>query len=79
MTVVNFQPVKARVQRVGECGVCGKRTARSKVFEQTVNPWNVNADGTPKTREEVRAAVRAEADAWMPESFDHKTCREEDR
>lgn len=45
----------------------GKRRQITRVFEQTVNPWNKNPDGTVKSRDQVRASVRAEADAWLKE------------
>jgi hypothetical protein len=44
-------------------------------FEQTVNPWNRRADGTPKTWDEVAVDVRATADAWVP-NFQCKACDE---
>ena len=45
--------------------VNGKKRQKTAQFMKTVNPWNRNDDGSVRTREEIRALVRAEADAWM--------------
>ena len=45
--------------------VNGKRRKRQKTFEQTVNPFNRNADGSVKSHDQVREDVRAEALAWQ--------------
>jgi hypothetical protein len=39
---------------------CGKRFQRSVRVEQTINPWNLNADGIPKTFAEIWAELGAE-------------------
>jgi hypothetical protein len=55
--------------------VCGKLLRRQKTFQQTINPFNKNPDGTQKTGWEVLASVRRDADAWqkVPETCsDHK-------
>lgn len=72
---INFQPVQTVRVLVGKCPVCGKNTTRRKTFEHTINPFNKNADGQPKTYDEVRAAVNAEANAWRP-NFAHAKCEE---
>ena len=57
-TTIHFEPVRLR-QSVGyKCTSCGKPLTRVVCVEYTVNPFNKNADGVPKTREEVRADVR---------------------
>jgi hypothetical protein len=43
----------------------GKR--QQKTFSQTLNPFNKAADGTPKTREQIMAELREEADRWKNE------------
>ena len=35
-----FEPVAVRRRLVGKCPVCGKRSARSRKIEQTVNPFH---------------------------------------
>lgn len=68
-----FQQVAARRSHRGACPLCGKSTTRSRNFVQTINPYNRNADGTIKTLAQVRAAVEAQADAWVPD-FTHDAC-----
>lgn len=70
MTRYVFEPVMTRRSISGKCPNCGKRVTRSRTFEHTINPFNRNADGAPKTYSEVRADVVAEADAWVPD-FTH--------
>ncbi|KXO90934.1 Uncharacterised protein (plasmid) [Tsukamurella tyrosinosolvens] len=77
MTTYTFETVRRGAQRTGACPACGKRTTRRRTFEQTVNPFNRNLDGSVKSRDEVFAAVSAEAAAWEPD-FRHGACVEED-
>ncbi len=66
-----FELVKAYRSKSGICPACGQKTTRTRVFEHSINPFNRNLDGSTKSRDEVRAAVNAEADAWEPD-FRHK-------
>jgi len=72
----NFEVVKTRRILAGKCPECGKRVQRSRVFKQAVNPFNRNKDGSIKSYPEVRAAVNAEANAWVPD-FTHDACAEQ--
>ena len=72
MTTYRFQSVRRTAEKSGNCPSCGKRVVRRQTFEQTVNPFNRNADGTVKTAQEVDASVKAEAAAWVPD-FRHNT------
>jgi hypothetical protein len=72
-TTYVFEKVKHVEKRNGVCPVCGKRVQRSHTFEETVNPYNRNADGTIKERAEVLASVRAKGKAWEP-NFTHWNC-----
>ena len=45
----------------------GKPRQKTKEFFQTVNPFNKNADGTVKSREEIRGEIVAERNAWLQE------------
>lgn len=66
MAVVRFQVVsRSKVVRF-KCP-CGKRFQRSVHVEQTINPWNVNADGQPKTRAEIWAELAVELAAKEPD------------
>lgn len=76
MTTYRFQQVKTKATRRGKCPSCGKSVARTRVFMNTVNPFNRNADGVPKSYGEVFADVRDEAAAWAPSAsyFEHDAC-----
>ena len=73
MTRHVFPYVRIRARLRGDCPVCGKTTTRTCVFEHTVNPFNRRADGEPKTQDEVRDDVTAEANTWVPD-FTHVAC-----
>lgn len=45
----------------------GKPRQCTKKFWQTLNPFNKNADGSIKTRQQIVAEIKAERDAWMLE------------
>ncbi len=66
MTVYRFQEVTHRVQRRVPCSGCGKKLTRSRTFMNTINPFNKNEAGVPKTWSEVVADVKAAAEAWQP-------------
>ncbi len=72
--IPNYQIIRLNPVKTGVCVHCGKRGRRTAVFEQTVNPWNTNPDGTAKTPREVYAAVDAEAEAWQAQPFMHAKC-----
>jgi hypothetical protein len=67
----DFSNVTTYSTKRGFCPRCGKPTTRSMKFTHTVNPFNKNSEGFIKTREEVRADTKAEAEAWEPD-FSHK-------
>lgn len=43
----------------------GKKRQKTKTFFQTLNPYNRNSDGLPKTRKEIYTEILAERDAWL--------------
>jgi hypothetical protein len=67
MTRYVFEEVKVRVSKRVTCPVCGKRRNIRKSFYQTLNPFNVNADGAPKSRSEIQLELAHEARAWVLE------------
>lgn len=70
VTTYTFTGPHTSRKHVGKCPQCGKKVARSRTFEHTVNPFNCIGEGEtrrPKTWEEVAADVHAEADAWQPD------------
>ena len=60
---VKFDVVKHRVSKRLACP-CGHRFKRATTFEQTVNPWNVNADGQQRTSQEIQVELKKQADVW---------------
>jgi ribosomal protein L44E len=55
-----FEPVKLRMSVGYKCTSCGKHRVKSVRVEHTVNPFNRNTDGLPKTRQEVYEDVKRE-------------------
>lgn len=75
-----FTPITVRRSKKGLCPVCGKRAQRSRTFTHTVNPYHPALSPTMSQQaaeEAVRNAVKAEADAWVPD-FTHTACSNTD-
>lgn len=68
-----FEPIRSTWTKSGLCPVCGRRVRRSKTFEQTLNPFNRNALGEPKTRDQIWDELRDKGRAWVPD-FTHWRC-----
>jgi hypothetical protein len=47
----------------------GKRRSKSVKFQQSINPFNKNPDGTVKTRQQIWAELQAESGCW------HQACK----
>lgn len=78
-THIRFPVVSYRTQRTVECPACGRKRTIARTFEHTINPFNKNKEtGEQKTRAEVQADVRAEAQAWEPSgrALYHQKCWE---
>ncbi len=45
--------------------VSGKPRQETRKFLQTINPFNKNASGVPKTRDEIMAEIKRERDEWL--------------
>jgi hypothetical protein len=60
MVTLKFDEVELKELRAGKCSACGKRTRRRIKVWQTMNPFNVNEAGVPKTREEIVGELREE-------------------
>lgn len=63
---VKFQEVKRWGKKVGKCD-CGKRRVRQTTICHTINPFNKNNDGQPKSFYEVLADVENELSQWKAE------------
>lgn len=75
-TTYRFQPVQRRAVKNLPCPDCGKKVKRQTTFEQTINPFNKNAEGEPKSWQEIQAELKVQADAWRVEPVQCKACRE---
>jgi hypothetical protein len=67
---ITFQGYKGRAECVFDCPACGAtKRKRSFTTEHTVNPFNKNADGAPKSAaqvsQEAREAARLERDQFL--------------
>lgn len=67
-----------RVTRAGvkkvPCSRCGKAIRRQKTFSMTLNPWNVNERGEPRTRSEIYVALGNKIADWQALSESHNAC-----
>lgn len=74
MTRITFGQITIYGEKSGKCA-CGKRRKRHRRFYQTINPFNKNAQGAPKSADEIRAELRATRDAWMQEPIACEACK----
>lgn len=70
---IYFEKVSLYGSKAGKCG-CGKRRQRKVTITNTINPFNKNSEGAPKSREEVLADVKKELDAWYAEPIYCDNC-----
>lgn len=69
-----FQEVKLSMKATSTCGGCGKSCTRTKVFSQTLNPFNTNTDGSLKTRDQIMGELREKAAKWRTQTLYHVKC-----
>jgi hypothetical protein len=76
--LIHFEPIKRRAAIHTKCVHCRRGIRRSKVFEETVNPYNRHPDGRTKTRAEVIQSVMDKAREWAanPPQFVCQKCAE---
>lgn len=74
MPTYTFRLIRYPITKTGKCSRCGKTTRRSTTFEQTVNPYNLNAKGEQKTPVEIWAEMKIQAADWGPD-FRHEACK----
>jgi hypothetical protein len=65
MTRYTFEEVRYPARKRVKCETCGKPVVRSETFTATVNPFNVGADGEPRTRAQIVEVLREKASAWI--------------
>jgi hypothetical protein len=60
-----FQEVPLYAQKSVPCsGGCGKKLRSQRKFSQTLNPFNKDAEGRPKTSLQIYAELSAQAQEW---------------
>jgi hypothetical protein len=63
-----FEQVRHTAIAKWRCSICNKRGRKQRTFDATINPWNVNEDGTQRTRSEIQNVLRAKGEAWRTET-----------
>lgn len=79
MTTHRFEEVTRPVTKRVPCRVCRKMITRSTILSQTISPFNINDDGSRKTREQIRAELKAQAETWHPHNDIHADCVRDER
>lgn len=77
MPIYRFAEVTRRRKVGGTCTKCGARRARTFSVTHTVSPYNQNADGTVRTREQVVACVSEELRELTSGPFICASCAKE--
>jgi hypothetical protein len=57
---ISFEEISLKSTRRGTCSSCGRRTSRVFKVWQTLNPFNKNKDGVPKSRGEIYTELRVD-------------------
>lgn len=76
-THYTFQPVKRIGSKSLPCPKCGKLVRRKTTIVHTINPYNKNAQGIPKSLLEVTMDVSAELNEWRAKPEVCTKCRNE--
>lgn len=79
MTLYTFREVSRHVEKSGKCAICGKPAKRSEKLFQTINPFNTNAAGVPKSRDEIYAELNVKAVEWRAAPVKHQKCEDAER
>jgi hypothetical protein len=71
-----YDRVRATARRRVVCDVCGQKRYIQRTFTATVNPFNRNVDGTPRSAGQVQSVVNAQARDWEPDENErvHEKC-----
>lgn len=71
-TRCTFEEVKLTVKAKAPCGKCGKMCSRTKVFSQTLNPFNTKDDGSVKNRDDIMVELNAQAAIYRTQTIYHQ-------
>lgn len=76
MATVTFNEVAIHGQKAVKCaGGCKRVLRRSQKFWQTLSPFNKNASGALKTREEIYDELMRERRTWLKQPETCKHCQ----
>lgn len=66
--ITAYEVVKLSTSRSFKaCRACGRPGKRQRTFRQTINPFNKNAAGQPKTWNEIWQELQCQAATWRPD------------
>lgn len=74
MTAITFASVKRSAVLKGACTECGRKRTRTATVENTINPFNRNSDGLPKSRAEVTVDVERQLAEIKAQPFVCASC-----
>jgi hypothetical protein len=69
LVTYRYDAVKHTTKKRVSCRSCGKSFYRQRTFYQTINPFNKNAEGYPKSRSEIWTELKAESESWQPDDI----------
>lgn len=70
-----FEVIELRARKRTRCQVCKKPIVRAMRFWQTINPFNRDDDGYPKTREQIWDELQSQAAQWKQTPEMHTSCQ----
>jgi hypothetical protein len=74
MTTIRFDEVSRTGVKAVPCESCGKKLRRQTTFTNTISPFNVNADGRPRTRSEIWDHLGEMVADWKRLPAWHEAC-----
>ncbi|WP_032914762.1 hypothetical protein [Streptomyces sp. NRRL B-11253] len=69
-----FERIPLTAKKSVPCTGCGKKIRRQRTFEQTLTPFNKNADGAIKDYAVIYRELEAMAAKWQAEPETHPAC-----
>jgi inner membrane protein involved in colicin E2 resistance len=63
---IDFKEISIKATKTWK--VDGKKRQETKKFYQTINPWNLNADGTMKTESQILEELDQARTKWLSKS-----------
>lgn len=71
---VRFEVVSRARTKSGKCRVCGKACTRKERVEQTLNPFNKDANGRVKDYATIVRELNEHLEGWLAEPIVHARC-----